>query len=198
MARLLTAAAALAALTSGLTMASAPATAQDEGGEKVNQLIVYGDDPCPQSTADEITVCARKPEAERFRIPEPLRGIDSPQAEAWTSRVEAYETVGAFGTLSCSPVGPGGSLGCTQQLIDRAYAAKANGSDVRFSELIAAEREKRLSTIDEEAAEQQKRVEEAEKAYLEQQRRQEAERAAAESGAAQAAPEAPVAVPDQQ
>jgi hypothetical protein len=188
MARLLTAAAALAALT----LAFAPAGAQDQAGDRVNQVIVYGDDPCPQSTADEITVCARKPEGERFRIPEPLRGVDAPQAEAWTNRVEAYETVGAFGTMSCSPVGPGGSLGCTQQLIDRAYAERANASDVRFSELIAAERERRLSTIDEEAAEQQKRVEAAERAYLEQQNRQQAEQQGATANEA-----TPVA-PDQQ
>jgi hypothetical protein len=176
MARLLNAAVAApalsAALSIGLALAAMPAAAQDEEGERVNQVIVYGDDPCPPSTGNEITVCARKPEEERYRIPAPLRGIDSPQSEAWTNRVEAYETVGAFGTLSCSPVGPGGSLGCTQQLIDRAYAEKENATDVRFSELIAAERAKRLSRIDEEAAEQQARVEAAEKAYLEQQQRQ--------------------------
>lgn len=196
MARLLTAAAALAALSSGLTLAAAPAAAQDEGGEKVNQVIVYGDDPCPQSTADEITVCARKPEAERYRIPEPLRGVDSPRSEAWTNRVEAYETVGAFGTLSCSPVGPGGSLGCTQQLIDRAYAEKKSGTDIRFGELIAAERQRRLSTIDQEAAEQQKRVEEAEKAYLEQKNRQQAEQDAAEDASGKATVETPVQEPE--
>jgi hypothetical protein len=176
MSRLLTA---VAAAALGLTLASAPAAAQDDDlsspdGERINQLIIYGDDPCPASDNGEITVCARKPEEERYRIPKPLRGVDSPKSEAWTNRVEAYETVGAFGTLSCSPVGAGGSLGCTQQLIDRAYAEKKNGSDVKFSELIEAEREKRLSTIDAEAAAQQKRVEEAEKAYFEQEKRKQA------------------------
>lgn len=195
MARLLSAAAALAALSSGLTLAAAPAAAQDEGGEKVNQVIVYGDDPCPTSSEQEITVCARKPESERYRIPEPLRGVDSPRTEAWTNRVEAYETVGAFGTLSCSPVGPGGSLGCTQQLIDRAYAEKKGGTDVKFGELIAAERAKRLSTIDKEAAEQQKRVEEAEKAYLEQQKRQQAEQDAVEDKSGAATVQTPVEEP---
>ena len=37
--------------------------AQDAPGEKVNQLIIYGDDPCPPSQGGEITVCARKPES---------------------------------------------------------------------------------------------------------------------------------------
>ena len=39
----------------------------------VNQLLVYGDDPCPASTDDVIIVCARLPEQERFRIPPNLR-----------------------------------------------------------------------------------------------------------------------------
>lgn len=171
-----TTAAAIAFLGLGLMAGALPAAAQDQaaapGGEKVNQLIVYGDDPCPASSDNEITVCARKAEGERYRIPEPLRGIDSPTSQAWTNKVQAYETVGAFGNLSCSPVGPGGASGCTQQLIDRAYSERANGSEVRFGELIAAEREKRLSTIDADAAAQQKRVEEAENAYFEQQKRQ--------------------------
>lgn len=187
MQRFLTAAALAASLTvGGLSLAAAPAAAQDEpkspDGEKVNQLIVYGDDPCPSSGEGEITVCARKPEEERYRIPEPLRGIDSPKSEAWTNKVQAYETVGAFGTMSCSPVGAGGSLGCTQQLIDKAYAEKKNGSDVKFGELIAAERQKRLSTIDAQATADQKRVEEAEAAYMAQQKRRQAEQDAAEAG----------------
>src|SRR5690606_24755120 len=92
------------------------------------------------------------------------------QNEAWNNKVLAYETVGAAGTLSCSPVGPGGSLGCTQKLVNAAYAEKRESGDVRFSELIQAEREKRLSTIDAEAAATQLRVEEAERQYEERQR----------------------------
>lgn len=170
-------------LLGALAGTAAPALAQATGGddEKVNQLIVYGDDPCPSSEAGEITVCARKPEEERYRIPEPLRGIDSPQSEAWVNKVMAYETVGKTGIQSCSPVGPAGATGCTQRLIDQAYAEKENASDVRFGELIDKERQKRLATIDAEAAEQQARVEEAEKAYFEQQQRQQAKADAAES-----------------
>lgn len=148
------------------------ASAQD-AGEKVNQLIVYGDDPCPASRDGEITVCARKNESERFRIPAPLRESgDLQKNEAWNNKVLAYETVGAFGTRSCSPVGPGGSLGCTEKLINNAFAEKRESSDVRFSELIQAEREKRLATIDQEAAATQGRVEQAEKEYEARQRAQ--------------------------
>ncbi|MBT0668822.1 hypothetical protein HT136_10635 [Novosphingobium profundi] len=179
MTRLLTTAAALAALSAGLTLAAAPAAAQDEGGDRVNQVIVYGDDPCPKSTDNEITVCARKPEEERYRIPAPLRGIDRPESQTWTDKVQAYETVGAFGTMSCSPVGASGASGCEQQLIDKAYASKKNGSDVKFSKLIEAEREKRLSTIDQSAAQEQKAVEKEEDAYFAKKKAEEDAKAAA-------------------
>lgn len=156
-----------------LAIAAAPlalfvpaAQAQDAPSEKVNQVIVYGDDPCPQSSSDEITVCARKNEAERYRIPEVLRGDpDNPRNEPWTERVTAYETVGAQGIASCSPVGAGGATGCMQQLIDAAYKERREGSDVRFGQLIEAERAKRLSTIDADAAATQARVEQLEKEY---------------------------------
>jgi len=183
-----------------LLAAAVPALAQDDaaaaadaGTERVNQVIVYGDDPCPPSTGDEITVCARKEESERYRIPEILRQSDDPENVAWTERVKSYETVGTFGTMSCTPSGIGGWTGCTQQLIDAAYAEKEGSSDVRFSELIQQEREKRLSTIDEEAAAEQARVEALEREY---EARLAAERAAAvpgETPSADAPPPAPEA-----
>ncbi len=143
-----------------------PAAAQDSPPEKINQLIVYGDDPCPASTDGSITVCARKDESERFRIPKPLR--DNPNAsvnQGWTQRVKAYETVGAFGTNSCSPIGAGGASGCMSQLINSAYAEKKQSSDVQFGKLIEEERAKRLKTIDADTAAEQARVEVLEKEY---------------------------------
>lgn len=157
------------ALLSATLMPTAPALAQAPG-EKVNQLIVYGDDPCPPSSGDEITVCARKEESERYRIPEPLRAPASPQNDAWNNRVLAYETVGRTGTLSCSPAGAGGETGCTQKLIRQAYAEKETDPSVRFGELIAAERERRLATIDADAQATQTRVEQAERDYEARQR----------------------------
>lgn len=150
-------------------VASGQATppAASDSGERVNQVIVYGDDPCPAaSSPDEITVCARKNEGERYRIPEALRGVDNPTKRAWTDRVLAYETVGRAGTMSCTPVGPGGYTGCAQKLIGNAYAERRDGGqDKQFSDLIAAERARRLSTVDRDAAETQARVEQAEREY---------------------------------
>jgi hypothetical protein len=149
---------------------SAPALAQAEPEAKVNQLIVFGDDPCPVSEDNTITVCARKAEAERYRIPEELRETFSPQNEAWNNKVLAYERVSRTGTMSCTPTGAGGWTGCSGQLIDQAYAEKNSAPELRFSELIAAEREKRLASVDQEAAETQKRVEELEKQMEERQK----------------------------
>lgn len=167
---------ALAALALGLSAAliPAPAAAQDSAGDKVNTLIVYGDDACPESGADQITVCARLAEGERYRIPQNLRQSSSPQNEAWANKVLSYETVGNFGPLSCSAVGLGGELGCTAQMIQQAYAEKAQGQDVRFAQLIAQAREERLSTVDAEAAATQARVEELEKQYMERVAREQA------------------------
>lgn len=156
--------AALAVCAPALAQSDAPSAGSD--GERVNQVIVYGDDPCPRaSSPDEITVCARKSETERYRIPEQLRGIDTAQSRSWTDRVKAYETVGNFGTMSCSPVGAGGFTGCTQQLVRQAYAEKQQVGNTQFSDLIAKERAKRLSTIDADAAATQARVEAEERDY---------------------------------
>lgn len=175
----------------------AAAHAQDNPSEKINQLIVYGDDPCPASTDGSITVCARKDESERFRIPKPLR--DNPNDsvnQGWTERVKAYETVGAFGTNSCSPVGAGGATGCMSQLIHNAYAEKKQGSDVQFGKLIEEERAKRLKTIDADTAEEQARVEVLEKEYEAKLKR---ERDGDTSSAAPATPQAntPLTAPPQ-
>ena len=114
----LTIGAAAIALT-GLAVPAAPALAQNA---KVSEIIVYGTDPCPRSTDDEVVVCARKPESERFRIPERLRQGGSLQSrQAWANRAIAFETYGKTGINSCSPVGPGGFTGCSQQLIDQAF-----------------------------------------------------------------------------
>jgi len=151
-------------------MVATPAAAQDEGGDRVNQVIIFGEDECPQSDDSTITVCARLDESERFRIPPRLRESSSPDNESWARRAQSLEAVGAFGPLSCTPAGAGGDLGCTMELIEAAYAERAQGSDVRMAELIAVAREERLSEIDADAADTQARVEELERAEFERRR----------------------------
>jgi len=149
-----------------LAVLAAPAAAQDSGGDKVRMVIVYGDDTVPPPEGDEIVVVAHLPEGDRYRIPQALRFSDDPANMAWARRVEKLDLIGKFGTNSCSTAGAGGFTGCTQQLIDAAYADKRNGSDPRFSQLIAAARAERLSTLDAEAADTQSRVEVLEKQYM--------------------------------
>jgi hypothetical protein len=156
-----------AAVAGMLLAATAPASAApaDSGGDRMNLVIIYGNDQCPSSTGDEITVCARKDEGERYRIPAPFRtGPTGPQNEAWNSKVLAYESVGATGAQSCSAVGAGGWTGCEAQFIHKGVSER-KASDVQFSTLIEAERQKRLSKIDAEAAHTQSDVEDAERAY---------------------------------
>ncbi len=111
------------ALTSGLAALSAPAAAQNSSNDRISEIIVYGNDPCPRSTDDEVVVCARKPETERYRLPEKFRPSGPRQTtQSWANKARALETVGATGINSCSPVGPAGFTGCLTQIINQARA----------------------------------------------------------------------------
>ena len=158
---------ALIASLSALAAAS-PAAAQDQAGDRVNMVIAYDESECPEPTVEgEIVVCEILVEAERYRIPSNLRTSDSPENRSWSRQVETIRYIGEFGAMSCSPAGAGGFTGCTQQLIDAAYADRAEGENVRFSQLIEQARQDRLSTIDQDAAAEQERVEQIEREYLE-------------------------------
>lgn len=126
----------------GVAMAAGPAMAADpveEGAppDKISALEVYGDDPCPRSTGDEIVVCARLPESERYRVPKQFRKLRKrdPASTSWASRVQVLEYVSRTGRPnSCSPVGSFGQSGCTQQFLTQWRAernqAKEDASEV--------------------------------------------------------------------
>ena len=102
-------------------LAAIPAPAEAQAGNAIAEIIVYGNDPCPRSTEDQVVVCARRPEAERYRIPEKLRPSGTrQQTQAWANKGKVLETVCNTGTNSCSPVGPGGFTGCLTQVIKEA------------------------------------------------------------------------------
>ena len=161
-----------AMLLAGQSAAAAPGGSGQAGSgqDRMNMVIIFGDDACPVSTGNEITVCARKAESERYRIPAPFRDQPSTKSESWTQRVIAYESVGSTGAQSCSPVGAGGWTGCASRFISNGMADKKASSDVQFSKLLDEARAKRLSTADADAAEMQANVERAEKAYEARQR----------------------------
>lgn len=88
--------------------------------KRTRTVVVYGNDPCPKATnPDEIVVCARRPEEERFRIPEatrtPNKGDRSTRSVAEERNALIDFTPGGTGT--CTPVGPGGETGCTMKAI---------------------------------------------------------------------------------
>jgi hypothetical protein len=144
-------------LAAGALLAAAPAAAQGPAASpaaepKVSTMIVYGDDPCPPSTDDTIVVCARKKEAERYRIPEALRGDpNDPTNQAWATRAQALEYAGRSGIGSCSPVGPGGASGCFNQIVRQARAERSGDPSVNWNALIEDARAERLGKIDEQA-----------------------------------------------
>ena len=106
--------------------AASPAFAQQDEGdapEREANVIVYGDDPCPPASGDEVVICARRPEDDRYRIPEALRGSGRRQELGGISRVEALEeSQRDTRPGSCSVVGSFGATGCTQQMIRDWYA----------------------------------------------------------------------------
>jgi hypothetical protein len=139
---------------------AAPAFAQGAGpaDPKINQLIVYGEDPCPPSTDEVITVCARRGEDDRFRIPENLRNSDRPENNSWVNKAIELSYVGRTGIQSCTPSGPGGASGCFAQLASQYRAERGGRDSVNWNRLIEVARQERLGKIDELAEEDERRA----------------------------------------
>ena len=154
------------ALCGNAAFAQPAATAGPTDTEKVKQVFVYGDDPCPPSVGDEIVVCARMPNNERYRIPQELRtDPNSAAVQSWVNRARSIEYVGAEGINSCSPSGAGGFTGCFTQIAREAKEEREKmlGS-ASWADAVAKAREERLGNLDAESAqiEAQARAEEEE------------------------------------
>ena len=115
-------------ILAALAATAAPALAQDEPAtppSRESQIEVFGRDPCPQSTDDEIVVCHRRPEEERYRIPEPLRHSRDRVEQAWGARAETMNEVSSqVLPNSCSVIGSYGQSGCQQQFINQWYQSR--------------------------------------------------------------------------
>lgn len=103
--------------------------AQAQPPERISILVAYGDDPCPRTEnedEDDIVVCARKPEAERYRIPKDLREQATPVGgPGWASQVANMEEAGrALMPGSCSVNGSAGFTGCTQAMLRQWFAER--------------------------------------------------------------------------
>lgn len=121
------------ALTASLLLAplmtiASPAFAQaDPPPERIFNLIVYGDEPCPQSDdPEDIVVCARKPESERYRIPKKLREKpDVVGGPGWGSQVATMENAQRqILPNSCSAIGSNGFTGCNAARLAQWFAER--------------------------------------------------------------------------
>jgi len=103
--------------------APAPTEAREP---RISTLVVFGADPCPQSSDEEIIVCARRPESERYRIPEQFRHKRSEEpALSWATRTRTLDMVSRRGIPnSCSPIGSNGQTGCLRQFLETARAER--------------------------------------------------------------------------
>lgn len=121
---------ALGAAFAAAPMLGAPALAQQT--DRV--LVLYGNDKCPtNASGQEIVVCSRRPEGERFRIPKELRSpiVITPENQSWAAKAnDTLNAGGASGAGSCSAVGPGGWTGCwAQQMRDAKRQRQADSAE---------------------------------------------------------------------
>lgn len=139
---------ALAGFVAGLILAAIaiPVAAHAQIGPVENppprtrSVIVYGDDPCPKGTTDEIVVCARQPEGDRYRIPKRFRGqkaASSPAGNSWANKVTSTEDASRMAAgvpNTCSAVGTGGQSGCFLQFQTQAANARRQAAQEKESQ----------------------------------------------------------------
>ena len=127
-----------------LVLAAVPAVAQtpvrstlkpaptDTSLPRQKLVTVYGTDSCPKQTdPDEIIICTRRPDEDRFRIPPTVRSDAKPAGafEGPNSKALLGDASGGAGggVGSCSATGPGGGTGCNQAMQDQYRAARKAG-----------------------------------------------------------------------
>lgn len=113
--------------TVALTAMATPAAAQRS---QQSEIIVFGDDPCPRSTEDEIVICKRLGEDERYRIPQTLRRTEERvENQSWTARARYLESQNTTGIPQCNAVGPAAAQGCLQKEINESMARREQLED---------------------------------------------------------------------
>jgi len=104
-------------------LAAAPVAAAPQAKPttmRLSTLLVFGNDPCPRSSPDEVVVCARQPESERYRIPKQLRGksYNAARDGSWAGTAKVLEYVSSRGLPgSCSFIGTAGQTGCFRRFM---------------------------------------------------------------------------------
>ena len=109
---------------------AAPADAQ----RRQRVIEVFGNDRCPEGGTDEIVICKRLGEDERYRIPTQFREPTAADATTQEARVNEMVAAGRTGADSCSPVGPTGFTGCFVQQVRNNRAEKRDERRARQAE----------------------------------------------------------------
>lgn len=103
-------------------LAMAPPAFAEDPPTRIATLLIFGDDKCPRSTEDEVVVCARQPESERYRIPKRFRVRQYNEARdgSWAGTAKMLEYVSRQGIPdSCSPNGSYGQSGCFRKFLEQ-------------------------------------------------------------------------------
>jgi hypothetical protein len=114
----------LAALAAAAFVALMPMPAAAQVQDRI--VTIYGNDKCPASNGQEIVVCKRAPETERYRIPKDLRESEILPSSLGGQTVAAVNTTGqtAVQINSCSATGAGVAVGCLKKEADAWKADK--------------------------------------------------------------------------
>ena len=140
MTRLMITLAATAARSGGSRRFAAPAVGPG-AAESVAEIIVYGNDPCPRSTDDQVVVCARRPETERYRIPEKLPAERHPPADGSLGNKAQGARDGRRDRDQQLLAGrPGGYTGCLTQVIKEAREQRKQSRRGHHSARVKRER----------------------------------------------------------
>lgn len=94
-------------------------------GAPVNGVLtLYGNERCPvDRDGNEIVICERRDAAEQYRVPKDLRNFKvTPQNESWALRAQGALSTGGAGIGSCSAIGPGGGIGCSNRQFSESKA----------------------------------------------------------------------------
>jgi hypothetical protein len=113
---------------------SAAARQPVDNDARTISIVVYGNDPCPPGKDDEIVVCAREPESERYRIPKRFRGKKAEPApgNSWANKTRSSEDASRTAAglpNTCSAVGSGGQSGCYQHFVTQAAQQRRQDKD---------------------------------------------------------------------